>query len=258
MSEEYRTITLNADNVADEHICCAIGNDAVNAARADQKREWLRHQFPHGHIFKKIDVRGKVFIEYVPAERAWAPIEATGYTFIQCFWVSGRFKGQGLGRRLLEECEADVTDTNGLVAITSPKKKPFMVEKKFYLAHGFELCDQAEPYFELVVKRFEGDAPLPTFRDQVREPELPGATGLDFFYSDTCPFNGDFVAELADIGRERGLEVRIHKTSNAEEAQSLPAAWGIYSLFYNGKFVAHDITPPKKFPALLDQLAAEG
>jgi len=60
-------ITLNAENLTDEHICCAIGNDNTSQAMALQKKEWLKQQFRNGFVFKKVNVRGKVFIEYVPA-----------------------------------------------------------------------------------------------------------------------------------------------------------------------------------------------
>ena len=30
-----------------------------------------------------------------PAEYAWIPIEAEGYMYIDCMWVSGSFKGHG-------------------------------------------------------------------------------------------------------------------------------------------------------------------
>ena len=33
--------------------------------------------------------RGKCFIEYIPAENAWVPIEAAGWLYINCLWVSG-------------------------------------------------------------------------------------------------------------------------------------------------------------------------
>ena len=278
---EPKTTVLSGENVADEHICCAIGNDAVNAARAERKREWLRRNFAHGHTFRKIDVRGKVFIEYMPAEYAWFPVEAPGYAFIQCFWVSGRYKGQGLGARLLEECEAHARDglgkagpMNGLVAITSHKKRPFMLDKQFLLKYGFAVVDTAEPYFELVAKRFDGPAQGaeaangagsaaaagadgPRFLDTARSATIPGATGLDFFYTDSCPFNHDFVDELAGIARAEGMETRVHFVESIDEARRLPSAWGIYSLFYNGRFVEHDITPPKKFPALLERLRTE-
>ncbi len=262
---------------------------AVNASRAERKRAWLKKNFGHGHTFRKIDVRGKVFIEYMPAEYAWFPIEAPGYAFIQCFWVSGRYKGQGLGARLLEECEAHAREglgemgpMRGLVAITSNKKRPFMLDKRFLVKYGFESVDNAKPYFELVAKRFDaspvsGPVPgpvsgvavdasgqprvaasathgVPRFLDPAREATIADAKGLDFFYTDSCPFNHDFVNELAEIARRQGVDTRVHVVDTIEGARHLPSVWGIYSLFYNGRFVAHDITPPKKFPALLETL----
>jgi hypothetical protein len=56
---------------------------------------------------KKGNVRGKCFIEYIPAEKAWAPIKAAGYMYIDCLWVSGQFKGQGNSNLLLDACIRD-------------------------------------------------------------------------------------------------------------------------------------------------------
>lgn len=165
VEEEIEIITLNHENIDSEHICCAIGNDAINQRRANVKKTWLKERFDEGHTFKKFDLRGKVFIEYVPAEYAWFPVDAPGYNFIQCLWASGRYKGKGFGSRLLEECEKDSRDKNGLIAVTSNKKLPFTVDKKFYLKKGFEVCDTAHPYFELLVKKFKDDVPDPKFLD---------------------------------------------------------------------------------------------
>ena len=68
-------ISLNPENIENEHICCAIGNDNTSQARALQKKEWLKEQFGNGFVFKKVNVRGKVFIEYVKAEYAWKPVD---------------------------------------------------------------------------------------------------------------------------------------------------------------------------------------
>jgi hypothetical protein len=46
------------------------------------KKVWLAERFDDGLIFKKGDVRGKCFIEYIPSEKAWAPIEAEDYMYI--------------------------------------------------------------------------------------------------------------------------------------------------------------------------------
>lgn len=46
-------------------------------------------------VFLKSVERGKCFIEYIPAEKAWNPIEAEDYMYIDCLWVSGSLKGHG-------------------------------------------------------------------------------------------------------------------------------------------------------------------
>lgn len=48
----------------------------------------MKKRLDDGLVFLKCDVRGKCFIEYIRAEFAWAPIEAEGYMYIDCLWVS--------------------------------------------------------------------------------------------------------------------------------------------------------------------------
>ena len=38
---------------------------------------------------------------------------------------------------------------DGVVAISSDKKRPFMSDPKFLKHHGFEIIDEAPPYFKL-------------------------------------------------------------------------------------------------------------
>ena len=83
-------VTLTLENLDKEHICCAISNS--DDCQVASKKAWLKERLKEGLIFKKCDVRGKCFIEYIPAEKAWAPIEADGYMYIDCLWVSGKFK----------------------------------------------------------------------------------------------------------------------------------------------------------------------
>ena len=98
-------ITLTKENLEKEHICCAISNN--NDCQVSSKKTWLRARLEEGLVFKKGDVRGKCFIEYIPAENAWNPVEAPGYMYINCFWVSGQYKGQGNSNLLLEACIKD-------------------------------------------------------------------------------------------------------------------------------------------------------
>ncbi len=95
-------ITLTEENLAYEHICCAISNN--NDIQVSSKKAWLKERIKDGLVFTKGDVRGKCFIEYIPSENAWAPVEAPGFMYINCLWVSGQFKGKGYSNELLESC----------------------------------------------------------------------------------------------------------------------------------------------------------
>lgn len=64
-------ITVDQNNLEKEHICCAISSN--NDIQVKAKKAWLEEQFKCGLIFKKMDVRGKCFIEYLPLEEAWVP-----------------------------------------------------------------------------------------------------------------------------------------------------------------------------------------
>ena len=61
----------------------------------EAKRAWLRERLQEGHVFRKLDTKGVVFIEYAPLETAWVPVEGDNYLYIYCLWVSGEFKGKG-------------------------------------------------------------------------------------------------------------------------------------------------------------------
>ena len=98
-------ITLTKENLEKEHVCCAISNGGD--CQVTSKKAWLSDRFDDGLVFKKGNVRGKCFIEYIPAEKAWAPIDAPEYMYIDCLWVAGQYKGQGNGRMLLYECIED-------------------------------------------------------------------------------------------------------------------------------------------------------
>ena len=86
-------IRVTKENLEKEHICCAISNN--KDVQVSSKKAWLADRFDEGLVFLKSVERGKCFIEYIPAENAWVPIDADGYMYIDCLWVSGSFKGHG-------------------------------------------------------------------------------------------------------------------------------------------------------------------
>ena len=112
-------VKLTHENIEKEHICCAIsGNKDIQVM---SKKNWLKDRLDEGLVFLKGNVQGKCFIEYIPAEYAWAPILAEGYMYIACLWVSGQFKGHGYSNFLLDACIEDskAKGKKGLVILSS-------------------------------------------------------------------------------------------------------------------------------------------
>ncbi len=216
--------------------------------RVRSKKKWLTNQFKHGFIFKKLDVRGKVFIEYVPAENGWLPIDAPNYMLINCFWVSGKYKGNGHGKKLYHECVSDANNMNGIVVVVGNKKQPFMSDKKFFQKQNFKLCDTAKPYFELWYKPLKKDAPVPKFKECAKNAECDYKDGLSVYYTNACPFTEYYVnTELKRVAREKGINIKVKKLRTMEQAQNHFVPHTLHSVFYNGKFVTQHILNEKNF-----------
>lgn len=249
---EFKRITV--DNLDQEHICCCISEKKGENCVAS-KKAWLRDRLQEGLVFNKLDVRGKVFIEYIPAEYAWAPIEADGYMYIDCLWVSGQYKGKGYGDSLLEQCIEDSKDKGklGLVCISSRKKMPFLSDPGFMRHKGFKLADTSSPYFELLYLPFDSGAKVPCIKAEAKNGSID-EMGWVLYYTSQCPHTDKYAPALADVINGYGMECRLQKIETREEAQSAPAAFTTYALFYNGKFVTNEVLSEKSFAKLWERL----
>lgn len=243
-------ITVTKDNLEQEHICCAISNN--NDCQVSAKKSWLAERFSDGLVFKKGNVRGKCFIEYIPAEKAWSPIKADGYMYIDCLWVSGKFKGQGNSNLLLEECIKDSKEKEkqGLVVLSSKKKMPFLSDPKYLRHKGFELADTAAPFYELLYLPFGKVSDKPRFKDSVKSPRIEGQ-GFVLYYTYQCPFTAKYVPLIETVANEKSIPFKTVRFETAEQAQNAPAPFTSYSLFFNGEFVTHEILSGKKFEKII-------
>ena len=155
-------ITVDQNNLEKEHICCAISSN--NDIQVKAKKAWLEEQFKCGLIFKKMDVRGKCFIEYLPLEEAWVPIVGDDLMHINCLWVSGKYQGQGLAKKLLEACIKDCRKQkkHGITVISAKRKMPFVMDYKFLIKHGFISIMSLDKY-ELMYLSLDSQAVQPSF-----------------------------------------------------------------------------------------------
>lgn len=243
-------VKLTPDNIEQEHICCAISNN--KDIQVMSKKNWLKERIDEGLVFLKCNVRGKSFIEYIPAEYAWIPIEAKGYMYIDCLWVSGQFKGHGYSNLLLDNCIKDSKEKKkkGLVILSSNKKMGFLSDPKYMKYKGFETVDTANPYFELMYLPFDKNADKPRFKNSVQNHEnMP--KGFVLYYTNQCPFTAKYVPLLENMAQTREIDFHVVHINSKEEAQNAPTPFTTFSLFYNGEFVTHEILSEKKFEKLL-------
>lgn len=249
---EYRILT--EDNIEEEHICCAISNN--KDPQVISKKEWLKSRIKEGLVFLKADIRGKCFIEYIPAEYAWVPIEADQYMHINCFWVSGSCKGYGYANDLLERCIEDAKQKGkaGLTVISSSRKKPFLSDPKYLAYKGFRLADRAAPFYELLYLPFTPQAQIPKWKECAKTAEND-LEGFSLYYTDGCPFTAKYVPLLEKCAAENKIPLTIMKIDTREKAQNASVAWTNFALFYNGDYVTNEIPNEKKFLGIVEQMS---
>lgn len=237
-------ITLTRDNIDKEHICCAFSDKKCKSGY-ELKKEWLKKEFGNGYVFRRLDERAKVFIEYGAAEKAWVPVDAPNYLMINCFWVSGQYKGKGYAKALLQSAidDAQAQGKDGLVAVVGTTKFHFMSDTKWFLRQGFETVEKLPYGFSLLVKKINPKAINPSFKATVLSGECPDRNGIVVYYSNRCPFSEYHISHsLTETVKNRNIPLKIVKFETLEQAQSSPAPATIFSLFYNGKFITTDIS----------------
>ena len=201
------------------------------------KLEWLKKRFSEGLKIKLLYLETKCigFIEYVPGEYAWRAVDAKGYMFIHCIWISpNKHKEKGYGSLLVKECIKDAKKEGkyGVAVVTS--EGPFMAGKDLFLKNEFKSITSAKPSFELMVKILK-EGSLPKFNDW--EKQLSKYEGLNIIYSNQCPWVARSIKELSETTKKKGLELKVTELKNAEQAQNAPSLYAVFNLIYNGKLL---------------------
>jgi GNAT superfamily N-acetyltransferase len=230
-------LKLTEKNIQNEHICCAISDKKCRDGY-NKKKDWLSAEFKNAYTFKKLDVRGKVFIEYVPIENSWLPLKGKNFMVVNCFWVAGQFKGQGNGKNLLQQCLRDAKNMDGLIAVSSDKKRPFMSDPKFLKHVGFEIIDEAQPFFKLWGLKTNPKANYPQFLATAKSGKCPNNAGITAYYSNTCPFTDYYINQhLREYAQKNHIPITIHHLKNKEDGKKMPIPWVINSVFYKGELL---------------------
>ena len=231
-------INLTIENIDSEHICCAIG-DKKHQSGVNDKKEWIKNRIKEGHVFRKLNAQGKIFIEYSPLEYAWTPINGKDFIYIYCLWVAGSFKGKGYAKELLEYAieDAKKNGKNGLCTITSKKKKPFIGEKVFFEHYGFKVVDTIGDY-ELLSLSFNDEKPM--FNDCAKKMEIDNKD-FTIYYSPECPYTVNCIKEIEEYSKETNTKINIIKIDSLEKAKNVPCVFNNWANFKDGKFVSNTL-----------------
>ncbi|MBE5988221.1 acetyltransferase (GNAT) family protein [Lacrimispora xylanisolvens] len=227
-------VNLTAENLEKEHLCCIIRSKKTHPG-IEAKRQWLSERLKEGHVFRKLNEKATVFIEYAPLETAWVPITGDNYYYVYCLWVSGSCKGMGYGRALMEYCVADARENgkSGICMLGANKQKAWLSDQNFAKKFGFEVVDTTEQGYELLALSFDGTSPR--FAQSVKNKGIE-MEELTIYYDMQCPYiyqNLETVKRYCDMNE---IPVSVIPVDTLQKAKELPCVFNNWGVFYKGKF----------------------
>lgn len=247
MSDHF--INLTEENLAQEHLCCIIRSKKTHPG-VEAKRAWLKERLKEGHVFRKLDDKGIVFIEYAPLETAWVPVEGENYLYLYCLWVTGDFKGKGYGRQLMEYCLADAKAKrkSGVCMLGAEKQKAWLSDQGFAEKYGFETVDTTPDGYRLLALSLDGTKPR--FAENAKRLEIEHQE-LTIYYSSQCPYIHQSVELVRKTCRELEVPYTLIPVDALEKAKSLPCVFNNWAIFYRGNFVTVNLLDAAALKRLL-------
>lgn len=227
-------INITPENIIDEHICCIIRSKKSHPG-IDTKRGWLADRLTEGHVFRKLNAKATVFIEYAPLETAWVPIIGDNYYYIYCLWVLGEYKGKGYAKALMEYCldDAKAKGKSGVCMLGATKQKAWLSDQSFAKKYGFEVVDPTDNGYELLALSF--DDTKPRFASKVKEPGIENKK-LTIYYDMQCPYISQNVEMIKQYGEMHDIPVSLIQVDTLQKAKELPCVFNNFAVFYKGRF----------------------
>lgn len=242
-------INLTSKNIADEHLCCLIRSRVAHPG-IEAKRKWLKERLNEGHIFRKLNEKATVFIEYAPLETAWVPVVGDNYFYIYCLWVNGDCKGKGYGKQLLEYCinEAKLKGRSGVCMLGAKRQKLWLSDQSFAKKFGFKIVDSTDNGYELLALSFDGTNPR--FAESAKKEEIE-SNDLTIYYDFECPYIFDNIKKMKDYCKANNIPASFIEVDSLQKAKELPCVFNNFGVFYKGKFQTVNISGVQYIEKLL-------
>ena len=228
-------VNLTPENLADEHLSCIIRVRKPHPG-VEAKRQWLADRLREGHVFRKLQVKDPVFIEYAPLETAWVPVLGDNYLYVYCLWAYGAGKGKGYGRALMEYCLADARakGKSGVCMLGADKQKAWLSDQRFAMRFGFCPVDRTPDGYTLLSLSFDGTQPA--FTPAARQGTIPEKEPT-VYYDDQCPFTAGRIEKLRAFCEEAHIPVRLVHVESREQAKALPCVFNNFAVLCGGHLV---------------------
>lgn len=227
-------VNLTTENLADEHLCCIIRSKKPHQG-ISAKKQWLSDRLNEGHVFRKLNAKATVFIEYAPLEAAWVPIIGDNYYYIYCLWVYGSDKGKGYGKSLMEYCLSDAKKKgkSGVCMLGAKKQKSWLSDQSFAMKFGFEVVDTTDNGYELLALSFDGTTPK--FTENAKKQSIENKD-LAIYYDMQCPYILQKIEIIKQFCDTQKIPVDLIKVDTLQKAKELPCVFNNWGVFYKGKF----------------------
>jgi hypothetical protein len=248
MNTEFVNIT--AENLFNEHLCCIIRSRKPHQG-VDAKRQWLSERLQEGHVFRKLNDKAAVFIEYAPLETAWVPIVGENFYYIYCLWVNGaNNKGKGYGKALMEYCLADAKEKgkSGICMLGAKKQKSWLSNQSFAKKFGFSVVDTTENGYELLALSFDGTTPK--FAQNVKTQKIDREE-LTIYYDMQCPYIWQRIEMVKQLCGEKNVPVSFFPVDTLKKAKELPCVFNNWAVFYKGVFETVNLLDAASFERIL-------
>lgn len=205
------------------------------ASGVEAKRQWLSDRLKEGHVFRKLNAKTTVFIEYAPLETAWVPITGDNYYYLYCLWVSGDCKGKGYGKALMEYCLADAKENrkSGICMLGAKKQKAWLSDQTFAKKFGFEVVDTTDNGYELLALSFDGTAP--EFASNAKTQMIENKE-LTIYYDMQCPYIYQNIETIKQYCEANDVPVTFFQVDTLQKAKELPCVFNNWGVFYKGNF----------------------
>ncbi len=227
-------INITTDNIAEEHLCCIIRSKKLHPG-IETKKQWLAERLGEGHVFRKLNAKATVFIEYAPLEVAWVPIVGDNYYYIYCLWVTGAPKGSGYGKALMEYCLNDAREKgkSGVCMLGADRQKNWLSNQAFAKKYGFGVVDTAAGGYDLLALSFDGTTPK--FAPSVKSAKVT-SDELTIYYDFQCPFIYQYMKKIQQYCDTNDVPLSLIQIDTLQKAKELPCAFNNWAVFYKGKF----------------------